>query len=205
MFDLGKAGLGGNEVMEGSSDGAALAPDLSPEEVLTLRAKALSAAPESGKRAGDQVPVVLFQLAHETYAVETGLVSEVFPLEHLAPVPCTPSFVMGVVLVRSRVVSVVDLRRFFGLPVKGLTNLNRVIVLSDGRMEFGILADRILSASTVDRDSVQIPPATLSDAGREYVQGIVPGRGDGKPVVLLDARKLLRSKRIVVKENVGSR
>ena len=179
--------------------------EINTEEVLKLRAQSLARVPGAKRAADADIPVVLFQLAGENYAIETTYATEVFPLEHLAPVPCTPPFVLGVVMVHSRVVSVIDLRRFFGLPIKGITNLNRVIVLADGRMEFGILADRIMAATTISREALSAPPGSLSDAGREYVAGVAPAGKDGKPIVFLDARKLLTSTRVVVKEMVGSR
>src|SRR5690349_2115527 len=98
--------------------------------ILAARAAALSAprVVEEDSRAGHDV--LEFTLAYERYGVESRCVREVHPLRDLTPVPCTRRFVLGIVNIRGRIVSVVDLRRFFDLPQRGLTDLNQVIILS---------------------------------------------------------------------------
>src|SRR3990167_8065761 len=80
----------------------------------------------------DCLHVVTFLLAHETYALEQSYIQEVFPLRQLTPLPCTPSFLLGIISVRGRIVSVVNLKEFFNLPLKGLSDLDKVLILSNG-------------------------------------------------------------------------
>lgn len=113
--------------------------------ILESRARALAqvAADENDMETAE---VVLFRLAHEIYGIETANVREVYPLKDLTPLPCVPDFVAGIVNVRGQVLSVIDLKRFFELPQQGMTDLNKVIVLADNVMEFGVLADAIIEA-----------------------------------------------------------
>ena len=41
------------------------------------------------------------------------------------------------------------MKKFFDLPEKGLTDLNKVLVLKNDRMEFGLLADAILGVRSL--------------------------------------------------------
>lgn len=192
-----------------SSSRASRGADL-PVEVMTLspqpetwsdllKARAVTLAQELEKGAiAEYVEVVVFVLAYETYGINTDYVREVYPLKDLTSLPCTPSFVAGIVNMRGKVLSVIDLKRLFELPAQGLTDLNRVIIVSDDVMEFGILADAILGVRHIPLKEIQTSLPTLTGVREEYLSGITAER-----LVILDAAKLLTSSNIVVEEEVG--
>jgi purine-binding chemotaxis protein CheW len=168
-----------------------------PEErrrTLERRAAALAREPErDAGEAGASLHVVEFLLAPERYAVETRYVREVWPLRGFTPLPETPPFILGVVSVRGRIQSVVDIRKFFDLPAKGLTERNKVILLDDGRMDFGILADDICGVRSIPREALQESLPTLTGIRGEYLRGVTDDR-----VVILDAERMLSDERMVV-------
>lgn len=159
--------------------------------ILEARAQALAAAPPAAPGPGFEA--LEFLLAGECYALETRWVREVYPLREITPLPGTPDFVLGVIHVRGRIVSVLDLRRFFELPAQGLSDLNKVIVLAAGAMEFGILADVILGVRRIAREEVQPPLPTLSGVRADYLMGVTRQRQ-----VVLDGGRLLADPAIVV-------
>lgn len=167
------------------------------QSILKARARALAQAPESAT-ATECIEVVTFLLAYETYGIETSYVREVYPLKDLTPLPCTPAFVAGIVNVRGQVLSVIDIKKFFDLPEQGLTDLNKVIILSDGAMEFGILADVIVEVRNIPLEKIQPPLPTLTGIREDYLRGVTAER-----LVILDAAKLLTDSNIVVHEEVS--
>lgn len=172
----------------------------SPEEtqhILKARAQALAQEPVSADAADVCIEVVEFILAHERYAVETRYVREVYPLENLTPLPCTPAFVLGIVNVRGEILSVIDLKKFFELPEKGLTDLNKVIVLESADMVFGIVADAISGVRRIQRAGIQPSLPTLTGIREDYLLGVTAER-----VVVLDAEKLLNDEELIVQEQV---
>lgn len=172
----------------------------SPEEarrILKARAVALASAPERAQAAGEAIEVVEFQLAYERYAFESRYVREVTPLNNLTPLPCTPAFVLGIFNVRGEILSVIDIKRFFELPEKGLTDLNKVIVLEHANMRFGVLADAVTGARLVPVAELQSSLPTLTGIREEYLKGVTPDR-----TVILDAERLLADRSIVVQEQV---
>ena len=90
-----------------------------------------------------------FSLAYERYALETAFVREVYPLKEFTPLPCTPPFVLGIISVRGQILAVIDLKRFFNLPEKGLSDLNKVIILRRGGLEVGLLADAVSGVQAI--------------------------------------------------------
>jgi purine-binding chemotaxis protein CheW len=97
--------------------------------------------------------------------------------------------------VRGQIVSVIDIKKFFDLPEKGLTDLNKVVILRNGTMEFGILADVILGMRRVALRDIQASLPTLTGIREQYLKGVTRER-----LVILDADKLLADKNIVVHE-----
>ncbi|MEZ0237208.1 MAG: chemotaxis protein CheW, partial [Methylophilaceae bacterium] len=122
---------------------------------------------------------------------------EVYPLKDLTPLPCTPDFVAGIVNVRGQVMSVIDLKQLFELPAKGLTDLNKIVILSDGTMEFGILADSILGVRNIPLHEIESGLPTLSGVRQDYLKGIT-----AEGMVVLDAAQLLHNENIVIHEEV---
>src|SRR5258707_7306302 len=130
----------------------------------TLRARAKVLARELKRDGSGEglLEIIEFVVASEKYGVESSYVREVYPLKELTPLPGVPAFILGVINVRGQIVSVVDPKRFFGLPEKGLTDLNKVILMSDGRMEFGLLADAVLGLRDIPLIELQTSRPTLT-------------------------------------------
>lgn len=175
------------------------APDAAhTQRLLAARAQVLARQADSERLSDDLLELVEFTLAHETYAVESRFVREIQPLRDLTPLPCTPAHVMGIVNLRGHILSVIDIRKFFDLPERGLTDLNKLIVLTDGEMEFGILADVVVGARAIAADGIQPSLPTLSGIRSDYLKGVTAER-----MVVLDAQKLLSDRKILVQEEVN--
>lgn len=174
-----------------------VAAEPTPEErraILRARALALARVPTPAA-VDDTLDVLQFHLGSETYGIESAFVREVYPLKAFTPLPGVKSFVLGIVNVRGQILSVVDLKKLFNLPGRGLGELNKVIILRDDLMEFGILADVILGATRLPRSAIQPPIPTVTGIGAEYLLGVT---GDG--VTVLDAHRLLQDPKIVVND-----
>lgn len=165
----------------------------------TLRARAMTLAQplESHEAASTTLQAVEFLLAQERYAIEMVFVKIVHPLTEITPVPCTPPFVLGIINVRGQIVTVIDIKRFFDLPDKGISDLNKVLIIHAAGMEVGILADAIIGGREVKEEDLQEAPPTLTGIRGEYLRGVTSDR-----VVLLDVEKILSDKRILVDEQV---
>lgn len=161
--------------------------------ILKARAMVLAREPEEKPAADEYIEVVEFLLAYERYAIESSYMREVYPMKELTPLPGTPPFVLGIVNVRGQIISVIDIKKFFDLPQKGLTDLNKVIIVRTDEMELGILADVILGVRSIPLEEIQPPLPTLTGIREEYLKGIARDR-----VVVLEAARLLSDKQIVI-------
>lgn len=167
------------------------------KEILKARAKALAQKIEEGETAEDCIEVVEFLLGSEKYAIESTFVREVLSLKEITPLPCTPPFVLGIINVRGQILSVIDIKSFFDLPVKGRAGLNRVILLHSDGMELAILADAVTGTRSFQLKDIQPPLPTLTGIRADYLRGVTNER-----LVVIDVSKLLSDKRIIVHEEV---
>lgn len=175
------------------------AADAATAQILRARAKALAVAPAVTSAAGASLELLEFRLAHERYAVETRQVREVYPLKELTPLPCTPAFVRGIVNVRGRMLPVFDLKKFFDLPEKGLTDLHRIIIVQRRDLELGLLADSIVGVRPVSVDALQPALPTLNGIRSDYLKGLLP-----EGVVVLDLARMLSDPKLIVHEDVAN-
>ena len=167
------------------------------KQTLHARAQALARTPPHAPAAETLLEVLEFHLAQERYAVETRYVQEVHPLKELTPLPCTPPFVLGIVNVRGRILPVLDLKKFFDLPEKGLTDLHRIILVRGNDLELGLLADVIVGVQSIPADSLQPSLPTLTGVRGDYLKGVSADR-----LVVLDLARILADPKIIVHEEV---
>ncbi|MEW6209394.1 MAG: chemotaxis protein CheW [Acidobacteriota bacterium] len=185
--------LAARAALEGT---AALSPD-EKKAVLKQRAIEMAEEPTPGDEDEERLEVIEFALAYENYAVESRFVREVYPLRHFTPLPAAPPFVLGLINVRSQVLSVLDIRKFFDLPEKGLTDLNKVIIARRGDMEVGLLVDSIAGAKSVRASELQAALPILTGVRAEFLKGVTADR-----LTILDLEKILSDRRIIVREEV---
>lgn len=166
-------------------------------QILRDRAEALARPLVPANQHEAAFEFVEFTLANERYAVENRWVEEVCPFKDLTPLPCVPPFVAGIVNVRGRILAVLDLKKFFDLPEKGITDLHRIILVRGDDMEFGLLADTVTTVRSLPFQSIQPAPATLGGIRGEYLKGVT-----AEQMVVLDIARLLADPRIIVHDEI---
>lgn len=167
--------------------------------LLTERAEVLARVAAPKGEEGETVSVLEFRLGVERYAVENAAVREVHVLREITPVPGTPDFILGVVVVRGRICSVVDLARVFEMPARERGARARVVVLADRAMEFAIVVDEVIGMRAIATAALQDSLPTMTGARQKYLRGVTPER-----IAVLDARRLLTDGALVVRDDDGT-
>ncbi|WP_309894363.1 chemotaxis protein CheW [Archangium sp.] len=94
---------------------------------------------------------VIFRVEKERYGLPLAAVKEVVvPPERFTRVPRAPAAVAGVMNLRGRVVTVVELRQLLGLP-DGSMPPGRVVLLERGRKDLGLLVTDVEGIEAVER------------------------------------------------------
>ncbi len=184
-----------------SALGRRLSPSLEDKrKVLRSRARSLAAGRKREATSPDLLlELVEFVLGPEHYGIESRHIREIHPLSEFTPLPCTPAFVLGLANVRGQILSIINIKKLFDLPEKGLTDLNKIVVVHVHQMELGILADAILGVRSIRLGDLLPALPTLTGIRGEYLKGITKD-----PLVVLDVEKILSDEKILVDEGVNA-
>ena len=132
--------------------------------------------------------LVSFKLGDETYGIEITRIREIILVGQITQIPETPSYVKGLINLRSTVIPVIDLRIRFSLPVRELTPESRIMVLNVGERTIGIIVDSVNEVLRVTRQEISPAPPTVTSSGNEYMTGLVRLKED--LLILLDVDRL---------------
>jgi len=176
--------------IEATREAAKYTPDRT-REILDERARRLAQPLADTRKHEDILDVLTFVLAGERYGIETRHVREVLRLTEFTAVPGAPDFIIGVTNLRGEIVVVVDLRLFFELPSKGLTDRSRIIIFGDAAIEFAIVADTVQSVVQLPVVDFLTEPVFEGKHGRNCVQGVTRDA-----LIVLDGSALMSDQRL---------
>jgi purine-binding chemotaxis protein CheW len=142
---------------------------------------------------------VLLRLGADRYALTITSVREILRVGRVTPVNTAPAFVHGVVNLRGVIVTVLDLRLFFGLEAGPVGDQARIVIAEGGGMAVG-LVERVEEIVDLPTAHVKPPLSPAKGLAEDYVVGIA-AHGD-QMVVLIDLEKVLGNPRIIVDEVV---
>jgi purine-binding chemotaxis protein CheW len=158
-----------------------------------VRAREKRAVRRAGE-AGRRVEYLAFLLAGETYAVPIAHVAEILRPLPITEVPRAAATVLGVVSVRGRLLTVVDLRRRFRLPEAPLERKSRILIADLGKGEqIGLAVDEVHQVWRLAAEEIE-PANVLGGEQPAHIAGIGrPGGGEGTILILLDLRPILET------------
>jgi chemotaxis signal transduction protein len=87
---------------------------------------------------------ILVEIGSLHLAIAIDDLSEVGPLPTVTLLPNLPSWIQGIVNIRSEIVSVIDFCGFLDVAGRGLCDGNRLAVLRNKKRKIGIRVDRII-------------------------------------------------------------
>jgi len=145
---------------------------------------------------GQRTEYLAFVLAGEIYAVEIHSIGEILKPPPITEVPRAEPSVIGVVSVRGRLVTVIDLRRRFGVEDSPIGHMSRILLVDRGDEKLGLLVDEVLQVYRLTETEIE-PANVLGGDQPAHILGIGrPKEGTGRQdfgslLVLLDLRPIL--------------
>jgi purine-binding chemotaxis protein CheW len=136
-----------------------------------------------------ELHIVGFQVGRETYGVPITSLHEIVRVPEITAVPDAPDYLEGVINLRGKIVSVMDLRKRFGDKQARLKKQNRILVVEHGGKLAGLIVDSASEVLKIAAENVEAPPAVFQEGGLNCVTGL--GKVSGRLIVLLDMTRLL--------------
>ncbi|PHZ85240.1 chemotaxis protein CheW [Paremcibacter congregatus] len=132
---------------------------------------------------------VTIRLAGQLCGVPVLTVHDVLSEQMITSVPLAPSAVEGVLNLRGRIVTAINLRKRLGLGVQDTGNVGMSIVVEYNGEPYSLLIDSVGDVMSFPDESFERNPVTLDQRWQEVSSGIY--RMDGELLVILDVEKLL--------------
>lgn len=136
-----------------------------------------------------ELHIVGFQVGRETYGVPITSLHEIVRVPEITAVPDAPNFMEGVINLRGKIVSVMDLRKRLGEKRVTPSKRNRILVVEHHGRLSGLIVDSASEVLKIPTSDVEASPAALQEGGLNCVTGL--GKYKGRLIVLLDMTRLL--------------
>ncbi len=177
--------------------------NLDAQGILKERARLLAKLPVKEAVSGETLEVLTFHLGTEYIGIPTQGVHEIQPLyEHnWSRVPCAPEFIVGIVNLRSRIYSIMDLAVFWGLPPRSLSEKAHLLLVRGDNgtghqeIELTLLTDVLGNVCRLRLNELNPTPPTVSPRVQAHVRGITADM-----MLVLDLESLFSDPNIIVSE-----
>jgi purine-binding chemotaxis protein CheW len=142
---------------------------------------------ETEKAAGQVQRFLQFSLGNEVYAIPLLSVKEVIAFPEITPIPYAPSHFLGIMNLRGKIISIIDLRTKFG--IKAEVNPETAVIICDlFPLTLGVVVNSVNSVLTLNPDEI-CPKPDIENRKSDYMTGVA--RKDTKLTLLIDIAKAL--------------
>ena len=116
-------------------------------------------------------------------------VLEVIVQQQLTPMPLAPESVLGLINLRGRIITEVDVRKLMQMDSDNNENVHVVIVRDPQGEDVGLLVDEVGEVAAVDYQKYENMPNTLDPLWQQVGEGVI--NGDKKVTVIVNIGRLL--------------
>ena len=136
-----------------------------------------------------ELHIVGFQVGRETYGVPITSLHEIVRVPEITAVPDAPEYMEGVINLRGKIVSVIDLRKRLGEKKISSTRRNRILVVEHKSRLSGLIVDSASEVLKIPAGDVETSPTSFEEGHSNCVTGLAKHKG--RLIVLLDMTRLL--------------
>jgi len=137
-----------------------------------------------------ELHIVGFRIGRETFGVPISLVHEIVRVPDITSVPEAPDYVEGVINLRGKIISVVDLRKRFGETEIKAHKKNRILVVEVSGKLVGLMVDAASEVLKIPPSQIDLPPNVFEEGELNYVTGV--GKLQSRLIILIDLTKILQ-------------
>ena len=117
-------------------------------------------------------------------------IQEINKHSDVTTVPQAPEYVKGILNLRGRIVTILDLGKKLGLSEIEESKNNRNIIVRSGEEHIGLMVDSISDVVTADLNRIEHSPSNLNGVKGKYFKGVL--KTESKLVGILDIQEVLK-------------
>lgn len=144
----------------------------------------------SEKVSTDMLELATFYVGEALCGIDILNIQEINKQTDVTVVPQSSDYVKGVLNLRGRIVSVIDLGKKIGLSPISVHKDNRNIIVDSQDEHIGLLVDRISDVLIADPLKVEEPPANIGGIQGKYFEGVF--KTETSLIGILDIEEVLK-------------
>lgn len=143
---------------------------------------------------GEEYQMACFRVGDESFAADIMKIKEVILYRRVTAMPRAPDFMEGIINIRGDVIPVIDMRKRLGMATGEITKNSRIIILSVGLKDVGIIVDSVSKVLRVSDSDIKPAPSVGKGIESEYLTGVIRNIKDDEDItMILDMDRVLTS------------
>ncbi|MEA1923261.1 MAG: chemotaxis protein CheW [Pseudomonadota bacterium] len=130
-----------------------------------------------------------FQLADALFGLDTMLVQEIIKVPEITKVYQAPEEIIGIINLRGKIVTIIDLAIKLDLPTEVETNNRRIIIVESHNEPFGLMVDAINDVIHIDGDELGPAPANVRITQGRFITGVF--RDEEQLIAILNIEEIV--------------
>ena len=139
--------------------------------------------------------LVVFNLLDEEFGVAINQVKEIIRVPEITKIPNAHDYMEGIINLRGKVISVVNLKKIFGLSNPSYKDDVKIIIIEANEAIIGILVDDVQEVTKINSENIEPAPENILGMGNSYIRGIGKINND-RLLILLELFNILGSDEI---------
>lgn len=143
------------------------------------------------------IEAVSEEIEYSTFYVGSALcginilnIQEINKHFEITKVPQAPDYIEGILNLRGRIVTIIDLGKKLGLTPVAKSKDNRNIIVNSDDEHIGLLIDSISDVVTARKDSIEPPPSNIGGTKGKYFKGVL--KTEKQLIGILDIDEVLK-------------
>ncbi|HOV25949.1 MAG TPA: chemotaxis protein CheW [Pseudobacteroides sp.] len=128
--------------------------------------------------------IVIFKVDDEMFGINIEQVKEIITPMEIFKIPNSPSFVQGLINLRGKIYTILNLRKKFNLAAKESDEHTKIVLLNSESLAVGFIIDVVNEIIRIDDKDIESPPETIKALNKKYITGVA--KIGEKAVLLLD-------------------
>lgn len=138
--------------------------------------------------------LLIFKINQENFVIEIDNLVQIIRYIKPTPIPKTPSFIEGIIVLRNMVIPVINLKkRLFGEQGE-IEKKPKIFIAKINDLTLGFKVDDLYKIFVIEEDKILPPPPAIPGMAVDYIKGIV--ELEGLVYLFLDIKKTISKEEI---------
>lgn len=141
------------------------------------------------KSSGGILELATFYVGDALCGIDILNIQEINKHTEVTIVPQSPDYVRGVLNLRGKIVTIIDLGKKLGLDPIALSKENRNIIVESNEEQIGLFVESISDVLTAEFSRIEPPPSNIIGSQGRFFTGVL--KTENKLIGILDIDKIL--------------